>query len=356
VSIRARNAGLLFATCYDSSSMERLKSLNGKLAKVGVDAGGEVFFEAAPEADAGRKTTLTQSRPISLHRRSFTAFAVSAQDFTEENVGGKSIHLARLQGKIPQSIELPSSVALPFGVFEKVIGDTANRAVAEQYNKLVESLGSVEVKELEKTLAGLRETVLGLAAPDELVSSLRATMKAGKLHWPQNWENAWMCIKQVWGSKWNERAFFSRKAMSIPHQDLCMAVLIQEVVEAEYSFVIHTANPVTGNRNEIYAEVVRGLFGHGLIFRSDSNGEDLAYYAGAGLYDSVMLPEPRKVVLDYSEEPLFWDSRFRKDLLASIADIGQRVEKIMGSPQDIEGACCNSRYFVLQTRPQVGLD
>ena len=40
------------------------------------------------------------------------------------------------------------------------------------------------------------------------------------------------------------------------------------------------------------------LYGSGLIFRSDSNGEDLTDYAGAGLYDSVLLHPPREVLLE----------------------------------------------------------
>ncbi len=169
-----------------------------------------------------------------------------------------------------------------------------------------------------------------------------------------------------------------------------MAVLVQELVEAEYSFVIHTVNPFTNNKNEIYAEVVlglgetlvgnypgrtfsfclkkrgknplilafpsksAGLFGAGLIFRSDSNGEDLAGYAGAGLYDSVMLSPPKNIVLDYSEEPLLWDNGFQKDFSTSIAKIGLEIEKKAGSPQDIEGAYAKGRYYVVQTRPQAG--
>ena len=180
--------------------------------------------------------------------------------------------------------------------------------------------------------------------------------------------------------------------MNIPHRDLFMAVLVQEIVRAEYSFVIHTVNPSTGNRNEVYAEVVRGLgealvanypgralsftcgkqgqkpkllsfpsksvglFGGGIIFRSDSNGEDLLHYAGAGLYDSHMLPAPRKAHVDYGSDLLFWDDRFRMDLLVSISNIGLEVEKAIGSPQDIEGAFGDNRYYVLQTRPQVGLE
>jgi len=34
-----------------------------------------------------------------------------------------------------------------------------------------------------------------------------------------------------------------------------MAVLVQEIIQADYAFVIHTTNPSTGDETEIYAEV-----------------------------------------------------------------------------------------------------
>jgi alpha-glucan,water dikinase len=178
--------------------------------------------------------------------------------------------------------------------------------------------------------------------------------------------------------------------MGMPHENLFMAVLIQQVVPADYAFVIHTINPSTGKSDELFAEAVLGLgetlvgnhpgralsfvcdkttsrqallsypsksvglYGGGLIFRSDSNGEDLAGYAGAGLYDSVLLEPPRAVELDYTQEPLVWDEGFRKNLIATVARIGVEIERLSGSPQDIEGAVTQGKYFVVQTRPQVG--
>ena len=69
-------------------------------------------------------------------------------------------------------------------------------------------------------------------------------------------EQTWRAVCRVWASKWNDRAYLSRRARGIAHDSLQMAVLIQEVVPAEYAFVIHTANPLTGARDEIFAEVV----------------------------------------------------------------------------------------------------
>ncbi len=391
VAIRARNAHVLFATCYDPDMIGQLKSFTGHCLRLSVHANGDVVFEESP-AETLETSPRILPVPAPISRPHFTAYAASASDFNEENLGGKSNNLRRLRGKLPKWIGCPTSVALPFAVFERVLTEENNKEIAVRYKELTRQVdeGAQSVK--DELLGELRKSILALKAPDELVSSLHKVMEGAGIAWPANWDDAWMCVKRVWASKWNERAHLSRRARGIPHEDLFMAVLIQEVVEADYSFVIHTVNPFTGNRDEIYAEAVLGLgetlvgnypgralsftcrkgeaeprlltfpsksvglFGGGLIFRSDSNGEDLAGYAGAGLYDSVMLPPSRKVTLDYTRELLVLDERFRDDFMIKIANIGIVVEQGLGSPQDIEGAYSKGEYYVVQTRPQVGIE
>ncbi|KAL4371269.1 hypothetical protein AHAS_Ahas06G0148900 [Arachis hypogaea] len=65
--------------------------------------------------------------------------------------------------------------------------------------------------------------------------------------------------KKVWGSKWNERSYFRTRKVKLDHECLSMAVLVQEVINADYAFVIHTTNPSSGDALEIYVEVVKGL-------------------------------------------------------------------------------------------------
>ncbi len=390
VAVRARNCRMLFATCYDPEILGQLRSLSGNRVSLSVNSAGDVVFQQVPS----QVTVETPPAPpvcAPIRRPGFTAYALAADDFNEENVGGKSNNLTRLKGKLPEWIGVPASAALPFGVFEKVLSEDANRLSSERCGELIRQLNAEGQEANEKVLNDIRDTVLALHPPKGLVSSLHEAMDRAGLSWPPDFNDAWTCIKRVWGSKWNQRAYLSRRARGISDEDLFVAVLIQEVIEADYSFVIHSVNPFSGSADEIYAEVVLGLgetlvgnypgralgftckkqdlepkalsfpgksvglFGAGLIFRSDSNGEDLAGYAGAGLYDSVMLRPAREVRLDYAEEPLVWSEDFRKDLLVTIARIGTTVEEIMGSAQDIEGACSKGRYFVVQTRPQVGL-
>jgi len=387
VAVRARNAQILFAACSDPSTLEQLKSMRGEQLHLEVTAAGDLLFEKA--GGAPTVAALRARRAPSVVRPPrFTRFAVPMDEFNEKIVGGKSCQQARLRGRLPEWIHQPPSAALPFGVFEQLLLQDENKQAAQQYKKLVHAGEDLD----GAALAQLREIAKSLAAPEDLPAALRETFRQAGIPWPEDWPEAWRSIKQVWASKWNERAVLSRTRMGIPHRSLYMAVLIQPVVEAEYAFVVHTTNPSTGNRGEFYGEVVPGLgetlvgnhpgralgfiwnkdaarptvvsfpsksvgwYGGGLIFRSDSNGEDLAGYAGAGLYDSVLLPPPRQTRLDYSEERLVWDEDFRTNLLASIARLGLAVESALGAAQDIEGAVAAGKYFLVQTRPQMRVD
>jgi len=400
VAIRARNAPIVFATCYDSDTVSQLESLAGTWVEIESNAQGHVVYKkgnppkmsSEPSRNLGTKTgTVSLTRPV------FTAYTLPSAAFNVENVGAKSNNLNKLTGRLPAWIAFPDSVALPFGVFEKTLSSTANQGLEKEYAALVGEIDKKPPQARAIFLEKIRQNVLALTAPGTLRQAVEDLAETASLPWPSGsksgWESAWMCIKKVWASKWNERAYLSRRTVGIPHEDLFMAVLIQQVVEADYAFVIHTVNPVSGAKNEIFAEIVSGLgetlvgnypgrafsfscdknraanprihsfpsksfglFGKGLIFRSDSNGEDLSQYAGAGLYDSVTIHPPRRVLLDYAQDRLVQDGAFRTELLTKIAEIGYEVEKALEVPQDIEGAYSGGKYYVVQTRPQVGLE
>jgi alpha-glucan,water dikinase len=388
LAVRARNAGLLFATCYDSGIIDKMKALDGAFLKLSVGTAGDVVYEETAGEISASPSAVVPRRPLS--RPVFTAYALSLDEFEETNVGGKSHTIKRMKGRLPGWVGLPSSAALPFGVFEMVLAHEDNKRIVATCGELIRK-AEEDKRESGGALAELRHALLDLYAPPELFPSLGAAMERSGLPAPSEWDEAWVCIKEVWASKWNDRAYLSRIAHGIAHEDLLMAVLIQEVVEADYSFVIHTVNPITGSQDEVYGEAVlglgealagnypgkalsfvskkgsrepqmlsfpgknSGLFGSGLIFRSDSNGEDLEDFAGAGLYDSFILPPPRKASVDYVDDALFWDDHFRRDFLIHLAEIGEAVEAVLGGPQDIEGAYSRGRYYAVQSRPQAGV-
>ncbi|KAH1122512.1 hypothetical protein J1N35_005672 [Gossypium stocksii] len=395
VSVRARNCKVCFATCFDPNILADLQAKKGKLLRLKPSSADVVYSEVKEGelVDSSSSNLKGDGPSVTLVRKQFVGkYAISAEEFTPEMVGAKSRNISYLKGKVPSWVGIPTSVALPFGVFEKVLADEANKEVDQKLQILKKKLGEGDFGALEE----IRQTVLQLRAPSQLVQELKTKMLTSGMPWPgdegeQRWEQAWTAIKKVWASKWNERAYFSTRKVKLDHDYLCMAVLVQEVINADYAFVIHTTNPSSGDTSEIYAEVVKGLgetlvgaypgralsfvckknnlnspqvlgypskpiglfIRRSIIFRSDSNGEDLEGYAGAGLYDSVPMDEEEKVVVDYSSDPLINDGKFQQAILSSIAGAGNAIEELYGSPQDIEGVIRDGKVYVVQTRPQM---
>lgn len=387
VAVRARNVHVLMATCYDADAFTALRERDGEILAVAIGGAGELETTPAELDPAGAARDEGVGAPMTLRRREASTWAVTTDQFQDDILGGKSNNLNGLRGRLADWIKLPASMALPFGVYEKALAEPINREVAEQLDEMLAEADGA----LESTLGGMRTAVGALSCPEPLREAIQSCwIRCGLPEIP--WEQTWRGITRVWASKWNERAYLSRRARSIPHDHLQMAVLIQQVVDARYAYVIHTVNPISGAEDEIFVEVVRGLgetlvgnypgralgcvlkkgdlrpsylalpskpvglFGRGVIFRSDSNGEDLEGFAGAGLYDSFLAEEPEEQALDNLNEPLFWDRGFRDDLLRTIGQIALEVERACGSPQDIEGAKDGDDFYVVQTRPQVGLE
>ncbi|CAI0431048.1 unnamed protein product [Linum tenue] len=396
VSVRARNGKVCFATCFDPNILDNLKASEGKLLRLKPTSADVVYSEIKEdelESYSSTSSTDVSTASLKLVKKEFKGkYAISSDDFTGQMVGAKSRNISYLKGKVPSWIGVPTSVALPFGVFEEVLADGLNKEVEKKLQLLKRKLDGGEFA----VLADIRKTVLELLPPPQLVKELKTEMQSSGMPWPgdegeKRWEQAWTAIKKVWASKWNERAYFSTKKIKLEHDYLCMAVLVQEIINADYAFVIHTTNPSSGDSSEIYAEVVKGLgetlvgaypgralsfickksdlnspqvlgypskpiglfIRRSIIFRSDSNGEDLEGYAGAGLYDSVPMDEEEKVVLDYSSDPLMIDDNFQKSTLSKIASAGHAIEELYGSPQDIEGVVRDGKIYIVQTRPQM---
>ena len=255
VSVRSRNAKILFATCYEPKIINELKSYKGKRIKLTVNTSGDAEYLLVKGGVAKQKSTQKVELPaVSCRRVTFAKYAVASKDFTSKLVGGKSLQLLQLKDKCAW-IHIPRSVAIPFCVCERVLAMKENKDILKRYNNLEQVID----QNPQQNLLKLRGCINQLMPPPDLRKALKQAMADEGLPWPDDWKTLWARIKHVWASKWNERAYLSRKKWNIAHDKLYMAVLIQEVVDAEYAFVVHTANPFTNDKNELYGEVVLGL-------------------------------------------------------------------------------------------------
>mmetsp|Transcript_13764 Transcript_13764/g.50112 ORF Transcript_13764/g.50112 Transcript_13764/m.50112 type:complete len:1383 (-) Transcript_13764:628-4776(-) len=395
VSVRARNEGVCFATCFDTGIFSDLQSKDGHGVTLTPQGPGElsiadahIEIKATPTETIHAPQSSAPTPNISITRRRFAGqYVLTWDQYRPEAVGAKSRHVASLRGMLPPWVNLPASVALPFGTFEELLKQPINREAKAALDRIVPMLEN-DLSLLEEARAAAATVRPTPAASQQIM----AAMQEVGLPMPADMEKAWAAAAKVWASKWNDRAYISCRKVGIDHRDLCMAVLIQEVVQPKYAFVVHTVNPQTGNDNEVYVELVKGLgetlvgaypgramsfvaakdnprdvrlLGYPsksvalqvpetLIFRSDSNGEDLEGYAGAGLYDSVTMDDQYEEGALYAEDAIMYDEDYARSVMVAIAEASVAIEDAFGAPQDIEGVIKeDGSLYIVQTRPQV---
>lgn len=411
-AVRARNSDVLFATCYDPSILLSFTKMNGKSLKMSVGADEIVKWEEIEFSSIGQERS-SQSHaagssnatsPIHIKDIKFGGkYAIGMDAFRDGVVGAKarntkSLRDALVSGGIPDWIQLPVSVAIPFGTFEDVLANDVNASQAKTMDKLLREIDDSSGESLKTSLKLCRTCARSVTPPPGMLDAVGDVMRAGGLTPPSDedgWNLAWKALCDVWASKWNERAFISMRNRRLDHGKLRMSVLVQPVIDADYAFVIHTTNPSNNDATELYAEVVQGLgetlVGNypgralsftvkkgpngevskpeiggfpsknsvlrvpceTLIFRSDSNGEDLEGYAGAGLYESVPMHHTIELHADYGGDALIWDPVTQEKLLSDVARAGVAIERALGAAQDVEGVIRNGKIYIVQTRPQV---
>ena len=177
-------------------------------------------------------------------------------------------------------------------------------------------------------------------------------------------------IAQVWASLWTRRATVSRMQAGIAHARIHMAVLLQELVKPDLSFIMHTVNPLTGNRDEALVELAAGL---GEVLASSSvpgtpyrmacdRKTGTATLLACANFSVALRPAldhgadgVTSERLDYSRLPLSADPDAAPRLGGRLAQIAVFLEERLGRPQDVEGVCVGEAIHIVQARPQQGL-
>nr|VDD00337.1 unnamed protein product [Brassica oleracea] len=162
------------------------------------------------------------------------------------------------------------------------VGSIAFQDVAHKVSALKVFLDRGDMARLKE----IQEAVLQMSAPkalrNELIHKLRSERMlyhGDESSWNQgsrfnipSWNRSWVAIKKLWASKWNVRAYVSRK-LELTYDAVCMSVLVQESC-GDYAFVIHTNNPVTGDPSEIHTRDCEG-FGRDLGWRISRTSNEL---------------------------------------------------------------------------------
>jgi pyruvate,water dikinase len=162
-------------------------------------------------------------------------------------------------------------------------------------------------------------------------------------------------IKLVWASLWSDAALAYRKELNLNIKDSAMSVIIQEMIWGEKSGVAFGMNPQ--NTQQSVIECVYGL-NKGLVDGDIEPDQWILDRQNGSIVNNRLVEHAHYVVPSRSGVSVA--SRKKKDFstpplnteeVKQVFDIVKQLEKIFGSPQDMEWTYCQGKLYVLQSRP-----
>jgi pyruvate,water dikinase len=307
-----------------------------------------------------------------IAHESWVHYPDAAETPTRDQIGGKGINLLQLQ---QMGLDVPRWVAIRTDAFRHFClpGDDGPETPGT-VARLRERTLALELPEdfRSEVLVALREAGL-LGVPLALRSSAAAEDGPGAsfagqfdsvlgVRFGEDGAALWSALRQVWASAFGARATAYQGNGT---DKVSMAVLVQEMVDAEASGVAFSADPVNGAREIAVVSAVPGL------------GEALV--SGAVDADTFWVPRPdrdggarRQIVVKERAlrmepgggtrvVPLPPEQRLAPTLsdaeACRIAALARHAATAFGAPQDVEWALGpdGRRLWVLQTRPITGL-
>ncbi|MFB6252312.1 MAG: phosphoenolpyruvate synthase [Halobellus sp.] len=170
-------------------------------------------------------------------------------------------------------------------------------------------------------------------------------------------------VKECWASLFSQRAIYYRNRQGFPHEKVDIAVVVQEMVDAEKSGVLFTSHPSTGE-SQIIIEAAWGL-GEAVVSGSVSPDNYVIDRETNGV-ETITVADKKMMMLkdeetgETIEQPVPDDKRSVRVLtdeeIDELVELGERVEDHYETPQDVEWAVHEGKIYMLQSRPITTID
>src|SRR6266496_5377495 len=168
-------------------------------------------------------------------------------------------------------------------------------------------------------------------------------------------------VQRCWSSLWTARAIGYRARHHIAQEEVSLAVVVQELVAADASGIMFTANPLTGARDQVMINAAWGL-GEAIVGGQVTPDTVVVEKATGAITTQQITEKDVMTVRTQSgthEEAVSAERRAQAVLspaqAASLARIGVQIEGLYGQPMDIEWALHDGRISVVQARPITAL-
>ena len=302
-------------------------------------------------------------------------------------VGGKSASLARLAlGNFP----VPPGFTITTEAYAAFIRENA---LAEKIAPIVKGLNYADFEDLERRTEEIRALVVNTTFPadlradieqryralgDDSLVAVRSSATAEDLPDAsfagqhdtyldvKTLDGIVDATKRCWASLWTARATSYRHTQRIEHLDVGVAVVIQQMVDADVAGVLFTANPITTATDEAVIDASWGL-GEAIVAALVTPDSYIVKLPNLRVKEKTLGSKTVKIVRNPETGvgtvevavPEADRGRFcltdREAL--ELTELGLRVMAFYGGfPQDLEFAIADGKIHLLQSRPITGVE
>lgn len=231
----------------------------------------------------------------------------------KELVGGKGANLGEL---LSAGFAVPDGFCVTTAAYER--SGLMSREVEDAITRAYERLSGAEPIAVAVRSSSTAEDLPDASFAGQYDTFLNVRGSAAVLD----------AVRRCWSSLWTDRAKHYREN-HCPDPDPVIAVVVQKMVDAACAGVLHTANPVTGNRAEVVVEAAPGL--------------------GEAVVSGTVTPDHYRLTED--GEPA-GGGCLSASALSRLRELGKELEKAFGAPQDVEWAIdADGEPWIVQSRP-----
>jgi len=170
-------------------------------------------------------------------------------------------------------------------------------------------------------------------------------------------------VKECWASLFSQRAIYYRNQKGFPHHEVDIAVVVQQMVDAEKSGVMFTSHPSTGEKR-IIIEAAWGL-GEAVVSGSVSP-DNYVVDRESGEVETVTVADKKVMCVKdpdtgHTEEVEVPEEKRNERVISDeeigeLVELGEIVEDHYDTPQDVEWAIFEGEVYMLQSRPITTID
>jgi pyruvate, water dikinase len=261
-------------------------------------------------------------------------------------VGGKAANLsrlARLYHRVPDGFSLPVTVmdeAHPLELRDEIaaISDLMNCHSLPEFIAPVRS-SAVDEDRATASFAGQHETYLNIVGAEAILHAV-------------------ICC---WESARSEHALDYRRQQGLSVERPQIAVLVQQLVAADVAAVVFSANPITGNRDEVIINASWGL-GESIVGGTVTPDTFIVRKSDLAIIRRVIADKQRMTVSSLGgtrevDVPHFLrnSTSVSDEHVIEMAKLALTLEVTMEHPVDVECAYASDKLYLLQCRPITSL-